>query len=105
MSEKADAAAGAEDAAVEYAIVEIFGHRQHAGRIEEVERFGSKMLRIDIPTDGDFEKGYVTLFYGGASIFSLTLTDLETVKRRNTRPSQPVGLLPRGRDDDDEILF
>lgn len=33
----------------EYAIVEIFGHRRHAGRIQEVDRFGSKMLRIDVP--------------------------------------------------------
>ncbi len=38
----------------EYAIVEIMGHRKLAGRILEVERFGAKLLRIDIPTDADF---------------------------------------------------
>ena len=36
----------------EWAIVEIFGHRRHAGRTREEERFGAKMLRIDIPVKG-----------------------------------------------------
>ncbi|RWH31605.1 MAG: hypothetical protein E5X22_22805 [Mesorhizobium sp.] len=36
----------------EWAIVEIFGHRRHAGRAREEERFGAKMLRIDVPTIG-----------------------------------------------------
>lgn len=70
-----------------YAVVEIFGHRRHAGRITEVEQFGSKMLRVDVPKEGDFDKGYVSHFYGGASIFSLTHTDIETVRRMNTPPS------------------
>jgi hypothetical protein len=71
-----------------YAVVEIFGHRQHAGRVLEVEQFGSKMLRIDVPKTGDdgaasFDIGYETHFYGGASIFSFSLTDLATVVRMN----------------------
>ncbi len=37
----------------EWAIVEIFGHRRHAGRAREEERFGAKMLRIDVPVKGD----------------------------------------------------
>ncbi len=32
----------------EWAIVEIFGHRRHAGRTIEEERFGAKMLRVDV---------------------------------------------------------
>ena len=66
-----------------YAAVEIFGHRRHVGRVIEVEQFGTKMLRIDVPKDGDFEKGYVSHFYGGASIFSIVPTDMATVKRAN----------------------
>lgn len=89
----------------EFAIVEVFGHRRHVGRIVEVERFGAKMLRVDVPTDGDFEKGYTTHFYGGASIFGLTPTDAETVRRSN-EPYRPAGRYslpaPDAPDDGDE---
>lgn len=68
----------------EFAIVEVFGHRRHAGRIAEVERFGAKFLRIDIPIDGAFDKGRITShFYGGASIFSMTLCDRKTAEKAN----------------------
>lgn len=54
-------------APAEFAIVELMGHRRRAGRIAEVERFGTKLLRIDIPnTDGE-----TTEFYGGGSIYAL----------------------------------
>ena len=76
----------------EYAIVEIFGHRRHAGRIQEVERFGTRMLRIDVPTDGDFARGFVTHLYGGASIFSLIATDRASVEAANA-PYRPPGRL------------
>ncbi len=78
----------------EYAVVEIFGHRRHAGRILEVERFGAKLLRIDVPADGDFARGYVSHFYGGAAIFSLTLSDLATVCRFNRATSSAGRYLP-----------
>jgi len=74
--------------AEEYAVVEVFGHRRHVGRIMEVERFGAKLLRIDVPTDGDFEKGYVTHLYGGTAIFSCTGTDLASVIEAN-KPWMP----------------
>ncbi|WP_206522077.1 MULTISPECIES: hypothetical protein [unclassified Mesorhizobium] len=78
----------------EWMMVEIFGHRSHWGRGIEVERFGAKMLRIDVPqvewSTPSAEKpepqlivtGWVSHFYGGASIFSNTLTDEATVLRR-----------------------
>lgn len=72
----------------EWAIVEIMGHRKHAGRVREEERFGVKMLRVDIPNEGDPEKGWTTHYYGGASIFSYTLTDEASVMRAN-KPWQP----------------
>jgi hypothetical protein len=34
----------------EWAIVEIFGHRRHVGKSREEERFGAKMIRIDVPS-------------------------------------------------------
>lgn len=86
-------------AADEYAIVEVFGHRRHAGRIVEVERFGTKLLRIDIPQPdaalaaGDPFLGseYESHYYGGGSIFSLTPTTLDVVKKMNApyRPALP----------------
>jgi hypothetical protein len=76
----------------EWAVVEIFGHRSHAGRAREEERFGSKMLRIDVPVKGDPALGWETHWYGGASIFSYTLTDPESVMRAN-RPYEPPSRL------------
>ncbi len=67
----------------EWAVVEIFGHRRHAGRTREVERFGAKMLRIDIPIKGDPENGWETIFYGGSSIFSFALSDEASVMQAN----------------------
>ncbi|QNH34564.1 hypothetical protein [Aminobacter sp. MDW-2] len=92
----------AEDDGFEWAMVEIFGHRCHAGRAREEERFGAKMLRIDVPAvewkeiDGEFQRvatKWVSRFYGGASIFSFTLTDEETVLRANRPYSPPNRLL------------
>lgn len=82
-------AAQPEESGWEWAIVEVFGHRKHAGRIREEERFGAKMLRIDIPEKGDPEaNGWKTHWYGGSSIFSLALTDEATALRIN-KPYEP----------------
>lgn len=73
----------------EWAIVEIFGHRRHAGRTREEERFGAKLLRIDIPVKGDAAaNGWETVFYGGSSIFSFSLSDQATCNRIN-KPYEP----------------
>jgi hypothetical protein len=97
MNDGIEQAAATETDGWEWAIVEIYGHRKHAGRVREEERFGSKMLRIDIPTippprtlldaaDGKPETPpivWTTHYYGGASIFWFTLTDEESVMRAN----------------------
>lgn len=90
-----------EEPEAEYAIVEVFGHRKHAGRIFEVERFGTKLLRVDIPKDGDFALGFNTHFYGGPSIFSMTPCDLATVLRAN-KPYVPASRLTYSEPDDIE---
>jgi hypothetical protein len=105
--ETAVAEAPVEEAAAEqpeeFAIVEIFGHRRHVGRVLEVEKFGTKMLRVDVPTDGDFAKGYVSHLYSGGAIFGMTPTDLDTVVRSN-KPSSGYGTyqLPPPDDEDDD---
>lgn len=90
----------AQEPTLEFAIVEIMGHRRLAGRVMEVERVGVKMLRIDVPTKGDFANGFVSQFYSGASLFSVTNTDLETVCRMN-KPYEPARLMRRVEDGDD----
>lgn len=73
-----------QDEGWEWAIVEIFGHRRHAGRCREEERFGSKMLRVDIPLKGDPATfGWTTHFYNGSSIFSFSLSDERSVMKAN----------------------
>jgi hypothetical protein len=68
----------------EWMILEIMGHRKHAGRVREEERFGAKMLRIDVPIKGDpAANGWETHYYGGASIFSFTLTDEASAMEAN----------------------
>lgn len=84
----------------EWALVEVFGHRSHAGRCREEEKFGAKMLRVDVPilTEGSAPPMIVnverweTHYYGGSSIFCFTPTDEDSVMRANapSRRSAPM---------------
>ena len=88
-----------------WSIVGIFGHRSHAGRTREEEKFGTKLLRIDVPLKGDPAKhGWETHYYGGASIFSFTPTDEDSVMRAN-KPYEPAARyrLPAPEDHSDFI--
>lgn len=98
-----------------WACVEIFGHRKHYGRISEVERFGTKMLRVDVPTAdaaplfGEAE-AFETFLYGGGSIFSLTPMTEEAARKwaEHDRPTpyQPLRQLPSpDHYDDDDPAF
>lgn len=101
MTETA-AEALAEEAPTEWAIVEIFGHRRHAGKIFEVERFGAKMLRIDVPmSDGQ----WLSHFYGGSAIFSMTMADEATVMRIARPGPSAYALTARERADDEDSGF
>lgn len=94
------------DSRWEWAFVEIFGHRSHAGRTREEERFGSKMLRIDVPLKGNpGANGWETHWYGGSAIFSYTLSDEASVMRAN-KPYDPPSRysLPPPDDHGDEEL-
>ena len=64
--------AAAETPQPEWAVVEIMGHRRHAGLCEEVQRFGSTVLRLDVYRTGDAVP-VQTFFYGGSAIFSYSL--------------------------------
>lgn len=74
----------------EWCFLEIMGHRSHWGRSREEERFGAKMIRIDVPNQGNpAEHGWTTHWYGGAAIFSYSLTDEVTVMKRNKPYERP----------------
>jgi hypothetical protein len=75
----------------EWAIVEIMGYHRCAGRIFEVERFGAKLLRVDIPTD---DGGWATEFFGGSAIYRLRRCSEEIARSTakglgDPRPSPP----------------
>jgi hypothetical protein len=99
-----------------WACVEIFGHRKHYGRIKEVERFSTKMLRVDVPTAAAApllveDETFETFLYGGSAIFSLTLMTEEAARKwaENDRPKpyKPMARLPGPEydEDDDEPQF
>lgn len=48
-----------------WAIVELMGHRRRPGYVREVEVFGAKLLRVDVPTPA----GDLTEFYGASAIY------------------------------------
>ena len=69
-----------------WAIVELMGHRQRGGYVKDVEMFGGKLLRIDIPVD---HEKTVTEFYGCSALYALRPCTEEIVrdhiKRRSVR--------------------
>jgi len=100
--DKATTTTGVDDG-WDWALVEIMGHRTHWGRIREEERFGAKMLRVDVPSidrqpnpDGGEPVNVVTWsthYYGGSAIFSFSLTDEATVMKRNAPYRAPHRLI------------
>lgn len=72
-----------------WAIVELMGHVRLAGRLTEEEKFGAKVGRLDIP-QGD---GYITQFFGGSSIYRITIVTEEVArsvcKQTSPEPVQP----------------
>lgn len=102
----------------EWGILELLGHRRLGGRVTEVEKFGTKMARIDIPDmrDGAASDATVaTQYYGPAAIYGFHPCT-EEVARAEARYNQPrpVALLspppsrvpdygPDDEDDTDDI--
>lgn len=68
----------------EWAIVELMGHRQIAGRVSETTLAGAPMLRIDIPVDpdpGEVGEKFFSQFYGPQAIYCLTVTTDDVARR------------------------
>lgn len=91
-------AAPSEIGVIGWAILELMGHRRLAGYVREVELFGVKQCRIDIPAvlgeDGATEvQPPVTQFYGGGAVYCLTPTT-EEIARAVGRSSRPAPVHP-----------
>lgn len=72
MSETHDAYEG-------WAILELMGHRRLGGRVQQVEQYGSAMIRIDVPALPGQEA--FTQFYSGQSLYAVTPTTEEVALR------------------------
>ncbi len=65
-----------------WAIVELMGHQQIAGRASEETIAGGTFLRVDVPETEDAEA--FTRFYGASAIYSITPV-AEEIARSATR--------------------
>lgn len=63
-------ATASKPAAERWVIVDFFGHQCFAGKVSEVQQFGSVMGRLEIPSV-DGRPGF-TKDFGGASVFQMT---------------------------------
>ncbi len=82
-----------------WALVEQMGFRKTVGMIREVEQFGAKMLRLDVPFfDGGAEtpSGYTTRFAGGPSLYQVSPLDEELALRLARDQSDPRPVRPTG---------
>lgn len=73
----------------EYAILELFGHTTLVGRIEEVERFGSKMLAIQVMYAGQM---LPAVYHGGAAIYRLTPCSPEVAWKKQPKEAHVYSL-------------
>ena len=69
----------------QWAIIELLGHVKIAGHVTEVEMFGSKLGRVDIPNDD----GFTTQYFNGSSLYRLTPTT-EDIARAVAKNNQPA---------------
>lgn len=73
-----------------WAVLELMGHRRRAGLVEDVDMFGTRLCRIDIPIVDAKEATLLdpavadvtrTEFYGGGAIYGLHPCDEATARR------------------------
>lgn len=69
----------------QWAIIELMGHVKIAGLVTEVEIFGSKLGRVDIP----FGDTFTTQYFNGSSLYRLTPTT-EEIARAVAKSNQPT---------------
>lgn len=71
-----------------FAIVELMGHARIAGKVSEANRFGTVLMRVDVPKTSQRD-GY-TKFYSASSIYCITPTDEATAQAAAERFNEPA---------------
>ena len=75
----------------QWALVELFGHQQIAGLVNEQVIGGSSFIRVDVPDQGEMQ-GF-TKFFGNGAIYSITPCTEDAariaVARLQIRPISP----------------
>lgn len=61
----------------QWCFLELMGHFKTAGIVTEVELFGTKLGRIDIPQKDD---SFVTQYFGGQAVYRCTPTTEEIAR-------------------------
>lgn len=69
---------------INWAIVELMGHRRLTGQISEETIAGAAFLRLDIPSDPP-----VTQFYAPSAVYCITPTTEDVARAAMARP-EPV---------------
>lgn len=61
----------------EWAVIDLFGHVQLAGRVTEAQIGGCSFLRVDVPATAEWPA--FTRFLGQGAIYSMTIVAKEVV--------------------------
>jgi hypothetical protein len=83
-----------------WALIEQMGFRKTYALVREVEMYGTKMLRLDVPIPGEPGK-FTTRFAGGPSLYQVTPLDEALARdlagrQADPRPVEPIGYRLRG---------
>lgn len=83
-------------AAYEGWAIELMGHVRMAGKIREVEQYGTRMLAVDVPAVNDAGVKAFTTFVSGSSLYRVTPTTeaiaVGVVRASRPRPVHPYDL-------------
>lgn len=81
-----------------WALVEQMGFRQTVGKVSEIEVYGTKMLRLDVPVfaipNASDPMEYVTRFCGGPSLYQVTPLEESTAIDMSRRQADPRPVKP-----------
>jgi len=69
----------------DYAIVELMGHTTLVGRVTEIERFGAKLMAIEVLFNGTL---LPVVLQGGASVYRFTQCSPETAWKAQHKPER-----------------
>ena len=78
----------------EFALVEIMGHSRLVGRVEEVERFGTRLLKIEPIFRGEL---LPPIYQGGGSIYRYTPCTREVAFANSPKSPFDIPLAVRAR--------